>query len=452
MKKLSVLLVVTLILSTFSVSFAEEQPKEEMTTLEKANYLHEKGMFDGVSKEEFVPALEAETNGEQAIKVIGSALGWEVKDMMKTPYDDVSSWAVPYVEYARLVGVTNGVGNGKFGAEFVNARRVITWLLASAHMDKMDVWENTKKYADDYELPMMEKEKLTRGDLVDIIYAAVKEDSKVNAYIKTMGYECKYVLIENGDHKIPTMVSVPIGFKKYPVVVGLHGTGSNKDEAGGGYKMLAPKLAKEGIAFVRFDFIGTGDSTVDYVNYNLESAVSDANAVIEYALKMEKVDTENVGLLGWSQGGTVALLTAAQNEKVTSVVTWAGAVDLAKNMITDEKYAEAKEKGYTVMEFEWRSPLKLSLDWYDDVKETDVLAETAKTKAAILAINGDKDDVVDKSNADEIAKASTNEKSKAMLIEEAGHTFEIFSGDLAKYEELSKATVNWFSSTLGIMK
>ena len=84
---------------------------------------------------------------------------------------------------------------------------------------------------------------------------------------------------------------MPSGEGKFPVVVMLHGTGSNRDEAGNGYKMAAPVLAeKYGIATIRIDFMGSGDSTADYTGYTFESAVSDAVAAANYAKTLEQID------------------------------------------------------------------------------------------------------------------------------------------------------------------
>lgn len=199
MKKITLMLVVLLAFTWALISLQAEEgqvqnanpPGEEKmipepTTLEKARYLYEKELFSGVLANSFTPALELETSGEQALKIIGSALGWPAMDFKETTFKDVSDWAIPYVEYARRVGITTGVGQDRFGAEYIDGRRVITWMLASYGMDKDDVWANTEKYARDFELPIDQKEKLTRGDLVDIIYAAVKEGSKIQAYQKNI--------------------------------------------------------------------------------------------------------------------------------------------------------------------------------------------------------------------------------------------------------------------------
>ena len=65
-------------------------------------------------------------------------------------------------------------------------------------------------------------------------------------------------------HTVPATVTIPTSASadaKVPGVVMLHGTGSNREEAGNGYAMAAPDLAMAGIATIRIDFMGNGDST-----------------------------------------------------------------------------------------------------------------------------------------------------------------------------------------------
>ena len=80
------------------------------------------------------------------------------------------------------------------------------------------------------------------------------------ALAETPAYQETVVSIDAGDHQIPATICVPTEGENFPAVVMLHGTASNRDEAGGGYKIAAPILAeKYGVATIRIDFMGNGD-------------------------------------------------------------------------------------------------------------------------------------------------------------------------------------------------
>lgn len=255
------------------------------------------------------------------------------------------------------------------------------------------------------------------------------------------------ISIDAGDFVIPAILTLPKGDSPVPVVIMEHGTGSAKDEAGDGYKMLAPALAEKGIASLRFDFPGSGDSTASYLLYTNEEAIRETQIVADYLSNMSEIDGSRIGLLGWSQGGTDVLLAASDNDTYKSVATWAGALIIG-DMATTEMREEAKKTGQTTMEFEWRDSLPLSLEWIEQADNMDVLAYASKIKAPIGSFHGTIDNTVPFSDSEKVQAGSTNEKSKLIPIEGADHTYLIFTGDLTKYYELRDKTVDWFVETL----
>ena len=262
------------------------------------------------------------------------------------------------------------------------------------------------------------------------------------------------VTIPGENYDIPATVCLPAGEGPFPAVVMLHGTGSTRDEAGDGYKYAAPVLAeKYGIATIRIDFPGNGDSTADYMLYTYKSAVADAKAAAEYMAGLENIDGDAIGVMGWSQGGTDALLACAwEPETFKSLVTWAGAPDMmADGFFSEEDYEEAKANGFFVMEFDWREDLNVSLEWCDEVANTDVLAEfSAGYDGPVLAIAGTEDTTVDPVWSEKIAAASANEKSGTYFIEGMDHTFNVFAEeDLHSLYEAADATGAFFADTLG---
>lgn len=268
------------------------------------------------------------------------------------------------------------------------------------------------------------------------------------AVAEEAAYTQEDIMIDAGDHQIPATVTLPKGAegKTFPAVIMLHGNGSNRHEAGNAYDYTAPELAKAGIATIRFDYIGNGDSTSDYIDFTYDKGVADAMKCYEYLSTLPSINMERVGIMGWSMGGRLALLTAGRNDVFKSVLTWAGAYDQKSS--EEEQYAIAKENGFFLVEYDWREPLKQSPAYYECSMNIDYPAEVAAIKAPILAINGTEDNVVLPETAQQIIDASTSEGSKVLLLEGADHTFNVFSGDNTTLENLTKETINWFNETL----
>lgn len=254
-------------------------------------------------------------------------------------------------------------------------------------------------------------------------------------------------------HDMPATVTLPVGEGKFPSVVILTGTGSDRTGLGV-YPTLATKLAEQGIASIAVDFMGLGTSTADYIHYNFTSANLDAKAAADYMASLSRIDGKQTGILGWSQGGTNALLAAAAYpETFKAVITWAGALNLnGDTLFAGTTFAAAhdtaKKDGSYEMPFDWRSSLKTGLRWFDEVVATDVLKKTATIKAPILALYGDLDVVVPTTDADKIVDASTSALSATYVVKNADHTLNAYSGDLSAVVESCNASADFFVTHL----
>lgn len=255
------------------------------------------------------------------------------------------------------------------------------------------------------------------------------------------------VLIKADDYDIPAIITRIQDVNNLPLVVMLHGTGSQKDEAADAYKMLARALALNKIASVRFDFPGSGESKVSYRLYSNSSAIKDAITVASSLAKSNYIDKERIGILGWSQGGTDALLAAGSSDIFKSVGTWAASLNLS-SIATKEMREHSKEKGYALLEFPWRSSLELDQKWIDEADSMDILSYVSKIKAPIASFHGINDDVVPFEDSEKVQEASTNSESKLIAISDTDHLYGLFSGSLTKFNELRDLTINWFLDTL----
>ena len=84
------------------------------------------------------------------------------------------------------------------------------------------------------------------------------------------------------------------GEEKFPLVVLVHGHGGTRNEAGG-FTRVAEELATRGIASIRMDFPGCGDSVESFANNNLTNMLTDLRASRDYALSQPNIDGALVG-------------------------------------------------------------------------------------------------------------------------------------------------------------
>lgn len=117
------------------------------------------------------------------------------------------------------------------------------------------------------------------------------------------------VWIQGSVGKLAAVVQVPDGLaegEKCPVVILMHGFMGNKD--GMLEKLTADRLAQSGIASVKFDFNGHGESEGEFSNMTVPNEIEDAKLVYEYVRSLPFAG--DVAMTGHSQGGVVASMTA----------------------------------------------------------------------------------------------------------------------------------------------
>ena len=119
--------------------------------------------------------------------------------------------------------------------------------------------------------------------------------------------------------------------KKCPLVIIMHGFGGNKD--GKLLTMIADALEELGIASIRFDFNGHGESEGAFEDMTVLNEIEDARQVYNYARSLDFVNT--ISLLGHSQGGVVSSMLAGELGKkdIQSVVLMAPAAVLREDAI-----------------------------------------------------------------------------------------------------------------------
>lgn len=114
----------------------------------------------------------------------------------------------------------------------------------------------------------------------------------------------------------------------FTAVLLISGSGAqDRDELVFGHKpflVLADYLTRRGIAVLRVDDRGTGESTGDLEKATSKDFAGDVIAGIEYLKSRDDVDPAKIGLIGHSEGGIIAPMIAAESDDVAFIVLMAG--------------------------------------------------------------------------------------------------------------------------------
>ena len=256
------------------------------------------------------------------------------------------------------------------------------------------------------------------------------------------------IIINGPDYPIHSVLSFPDGFGPFPCVLMLHGTFSNSEEVGNAFATLAHALAENGIASVRFDFVGAAHSTVDYVNYSISSCMSDCESVLSYMKKEPEFDMDHMTILGFSQGAALALYYAGLHPKFRNVVSWSGFIDLSY-MVDPKEYEEAKQNGFAHLDIDWCGPLDRGLRWYEECMNLPSAETFNDINVPILAVAGSDDTVVSPDHSEEIIAKAKDRNSELFIVEGADHVFNLLNGETGPLDKVIHKTIEFITKNNG---
>lgn len=288
-------------------------------------------------------------------------------------------------------------------------------------------------------------------------------------------YKEENVSFTNAQYTFNGTLTLPENYSKNtPVVLMVTGSGQqNRDEELFSHKpfaVIADALARQGIASLRYDDRGWGDKSVNFADFTTDDFRQDAAA----ALPLLRKRFNKVGILGHSEGGTIAMMLAAEG-KADFIVSLAGmaisgketlimqnrqamtAIGLPKEMV--DSYCNSISKALD----EIASGKKANEINIDDVPQAlkpitikalqqadtpyirhfltvDVGKLLPKIKCPVLALNGTKDTQVDSdANTTRIEKGLANCKHSIKKIDGVNHLFQhCNTGIVTEYQQIEE--------------
>ena len=219
-------------------------------------------------------------------------------------------------------------------------------------------------------------------------------------------------------------VTLPNGFNedtdKCPMVILMHGIFSSKNIVP--IPALANALAKEGIASICFDFGGHWKSEGKMQYMTVGKEIEDALAMWEYAKSLPYVS--KIGLLGHSQGGVVASMTAgilaSRGESPAALVL------VAPGSVVQDACRNGKFFG---AEFNPADPpeyvkcfgiMKLGREYILTTQELDIYGTAKAYTGPVSLIHGSKDTIVPMSCSDKFVETYTQD-AELIVVEGENH-------------------------------
>ena len=142
----------------------------------------------------------------------------------------------------------------------------------------------------------------------------------------------RFEFVPSGPHALATSVDLPEHDNRatpgrHPTVIVVHGLTGNR--LGKSYHLVdfTRRLAARGIACVRFDQAGCGESTGDFTSLTIPRMAADTQAIHAWTASQAWCDAARVGITALSLGALAALAADAQRP-AKAIALWAPVFDM----------------------------------------------------------------------------------------------------------------------------
>lgn len=197
------------------------------------------------------------------------------------------------------------------------------------------------------------------------------------------------VLFNNGDITLAGTLALPdvsCGVKEpYPAVVLVSGSGTqDRDETILGhkpFKVISDFLTQHGVAVLRYDDRGAGESSLLKGNETTMDFAHDAMAALQFLAGEKLIDTKRIGYIGHSEGGQIAFINAASAPSVAFVISLAGPAVSGRDVMVQQNLSILDFQGipYTQNQVD---ELKTIFNHIATIEDTVKLRETLRADLA----------------------------------------------------------------------
>ncbi|WP_109436346.1 S9 family peptidase [Aquimarina sp. AU119] len=243
-----------------------------------------------------------------------------------------------------------------------------------------------------------------------------------------------------GRHQKPILIDVFYNETRTPkpVIVFCHGYKGFKDW--GAWDLVARMFANAGFFFIKFNFShngGTAEQPIDFPDLeafgqnNFIKELDDLETVINWITApgfnfKKEVKSKDIILIGHSRGGGIATIKAAEDSRVSKLITWASVSDYESRFPKGEALEEWQSNGVMyVQNGRTKQQMPHYFQFYTTFithKERLTITNAAQQiQIPYLIIHGTADPTVSVQEGKDIHSCNAN--SELFLIEGADHVF-----------------------------
>jgi len=307
--------------------------------------------------------------------------------------------------------------------------------------------------------------RIVRSDLASVATRPqpVRNPTDTNVIIPALGFSL------SGTLTMPPQM----GRLRHPCIVLVAGSGAvDRDEIVAGipiFAQVAGALAKDGFIVLRYDKRGVGQSGGRSERATLDDYADDLRTVVNWLSKRQDIDGQRIAVAGHSEGGAIALLAAAHEKKISSLVLIAAPGVRGSELILEQQQrmldlmktppeerqakielqkriqdAVINDKGWEGIPEELRKQADSA--WFRSLLMFDPAAVMAKVKQPILIVQGDLDQQVFPHNADNLGELARKRKKsgpvEVLHLPGINHLLvPAKTGDVSEYASLADKNV-----------
>ncbi len=216
--------------------------------------------------------------------------------------------------------------------------------------------------------------------------------------------------VNHNGYELAASIEFPPDQRPFAYAIFAHCFTCNRNLAA--VRNISRSLASQGIAVLRFDFQGSGDSDGQFVESNFSTNITDILAAASYLA--DNYEAPSL-LIGHSLGGAATLVAGSRLDSVCCISTIGSPADPAHvTHLMKEALDEIRDRGVAEV-FIGGRPFKISRQFVEDLRDKDLDNVIKNLRKSLLILHSPHDKVVGIENAKSIYQAALHPKSFVSL-------------------------------------